>query len=88
MVLNQINIKDTKCDIGKWAKLLRKKHNLSQDQLAEMLSLSRITIQHLEGGKNITLDTFLKVLQHFDELARLNFYIQNEIKNNIYASMY
>jgi transcriptional regulator with XRE-family HTH domain len=83
-----LKIKDVKIGLGKWVKLMRKKHNLTQDQLAELLNLSRITIQNLESGKNITIDTLLKVLRHFDTLEKFNQFVQEEIKNNSYESLY
>jgi transcriptional regulator with XRE-family HTH domain len=88
MILKILTIKDVKTDIGKWVKMVRKKQNLTQDQLAEILSLSRITIQNLESGKNITVDTLLKVFQHFDTLEKFNQFVQDEIENNSYKSMY
>ncbi|MCT4561805.1 MAG: helix-turn-helix domain-containing protein [Crocinitomicaceae bacterium] len=57
-------------------KVLRKKNKLSRQQLADLLDVSRMTIQNLEAGKNCTLDTLLKVLQHFDEME--TFYLHFE----------
>lgn len=88
MLFETLTIKDTKTKAGKLVKLLRKKDNVSQDQLAEMLDLSRITIQNLESGKNITLDTLLKVFQHFDVLEKFDHLIDDEIKNRSYRSLY
>jgi transcriptional regulator with XRE-family HTH domain len=88
MLFETLKIKDVKTELGKWVKMLRKKQNLSQDQLADLLNMSRITIQNLEAGKNITIDTLLKVLQHFDALEKFNEFVQEEIKNNSYKSLY
>ncbi len=88
MLFETLKIKDVKTDLGKWVKMMRKKQNLSQDQLAELLNMSRITIQNLEAGKNITIDTLLKVFQHFDALEKFNDFVQEEIKNNSYKSLY
>jgi transcriptional regulator with XRE-family HTH domain len=88
MPIEAITIKATKDQIGDWIKGLRKKQNLSQDQLAEQLNLSRLTIQNLEAGKNITLDTLLKVLQHLDVLDRFYEFIASENKNKNYPSLY
>jgi transcriptional regulator with XRE-family HTH domain len=87
-MFDNITIKDVKTDLGQWSKLMRKKHDLTQDQLAERLNLSRITIQNFESGKNVTLDTLLKVLKHFDTLEKFNQFVQEEMKNNSYESLY
>lgn len=88
MLFETLTIKDIKIKTGNLVKLLRKKENLSQDQLAVMLDLSRITIQNLESGKNITLDTLLKVFQHFDILEKFDHFVDDEIKNRNYSSLY
>jgi transcriptional regulator with XRE-family HTH domain len=88
IMLETISIKDTKTNIGLWVKTQRKSRNLSQDQLAEALDLSRLTIQNLEAGKNTTLNTLLKVLQYLDELEKLHAFIEQEIQNNSYPSLY
>ena len=72
MFVNSIKIKDIKLEIGQLIKSYRKKNEVSQQRLAEKLDLSRITIQNLESGKNFTIDTLLKVLQHFELLKSLN----------------
>ena len=71
-MIKKTTIKDVKLDLGKLIKSYRKGRNLSQQELADHLSVSRITIQNLEGGKNCTLDTLLKVLQEFELLGSLN----------------
>lgn len=88
MLFETLTIKDVKTDLGKWVKVVRKKQNLSQDQLADLLNMSRITIQNLEAGKNITIDTLLKVFQYFDALEKFNDFVQQEIKNDSYKSLY
>jgi transcriptional regulator with XRE-family HTH domain len=67
-----ITIKDTKLQIGSLVKILRKKQKLTQEELANQLNISRITIQNLEKGKNFTVDTLLKVCYHFDILNELH----------------
>lgn len=69
-------------------KLLRKREGLTQEQLADKLALSRITIQNLESGKNATTDTLLKVLQYFDLLHNLYGHLGNEMVNNNEESLY
>lgn len=60
-----ISIKDVKVKIGKACKMLRKSNKLSREDLAEVLDVSSTTIQNIENGKNATLDTILKVANHF-----------------------
>jgi transcriptional regulator with XRE-family HTH domain len=88
IMLDNLNIKDVKLQIGQLVKILRKKERLTQNQLGEKLDLSRITVQNLESGKNATLDTLLKVLQYFDKLQAFQDNIDNEISNNNYESLY
>ena len=65
MLKESVKIKDVKLQIGQLTKVLRKKNKLSQEELAQLLDLSRITIQNLESGKNFTIDILLKIVQHF-----------------------
>lgn len=88
MSLEAIKIKDVKEKLGDWMKAIRKGKNLSQDELAIALNISRITIQNLESGKNITIDTLLKVLQYFDALDSFHQYVSSEAQNNAYKSLY
>lgn len=81
-------VKDVKKNVGSLVKTLRAQASLTQEQLAEKLSLSRVTIQNLESGQNPTMDTLLKVLQYFDLLERFNDYIETEILNNNQQSLY
>lgn len=71
-------IKDVKMAFGKLVKTFRKNKNLTQQELADELSLSRITIQNLESGKNFTIDTLLKTLQHFDQLPDLMAFVKKK----------
>jgi transcriptional regulator with XRE-family HTH domain len=86
-MINIINIKDVKLKVGELVKVLRKRERLSQQQLAEKLGISRITIKNLESGQNTTLDTFFKVLQYFEMLEVFAGAIDNEINKN-YDSLY
>lgn len=88
MNFEAIKIKDVKVNMGNWVKTMRKSKGQSQDELAEALNLSRLTIQNLESGKNITIDTLLKVLQYFDTMESFNQFIKEETQNNNYDSMY
>lgn len=87
-MFNSFSINECKIKIGEWCKLKRKMQKLSQSELAELLDISRITIQKLESGKNVTIDTLLKVVKHFDELDMLHRKIEEEIKNLSYPSLY
>ncbi len=87
-MLDNVNVKDVKNRLGDLVKLLRKKEDLTQEQLGEKLSLSRITIQNLESGKNATIDTIFTVLQYFNKLEAFHTLIENEINNNSYESLY
>lgn len=75
MFLQNIKIKDVKIEMGALVKGLRKQNKLTQEELANALDLSRITIQNLESGKNFTIDTFLKVVKHFDMLKDFNDFV-------------
>ncbi|WP_339705172.1 helix-turn-helix transcriptional regulator [Algoriphagus aquimarinus] len=57
---------------------MRKSKGLSQDELAEKLSLSRITIQNVEAGRNFNIDTLLLILQHFNQLESFNKFIKEK----------
>jgi len=82
MLDNTANIKETKLQFGKLVKALRKRESISQTELAELLDLSRITIQNLESGKNFTIDTLLKVAQHFNLLDNLNELLTQQISDS------
>jgi len=88
MILDSLSVKDVKLNIAELVKMLRKRQQISQEELAEKLNLSRITISNLELGKNATLDTLLKVFQYLELMESLNNYIAEEIKNNQYNSLY
>jgi transcriptional regulator with XRE-family HTH domain len=70
-MLEITTIKDVKLKIGEACKALRKSNELSRDELAEVLDVSSTTIQNIENGKNATLDTILKVANHFGLLESI-----------------
>jgi len=70
-MLDIITIKDVKMKIGEWCKKQRIEHEASQEHLALELNMSRLTIQQLESGKNVTIDTLLKVANHFNSLPAI-----------------
>lgn len=80
-MLEFISVKDAQQSLGKWCKLMRKREKITQQYLADELSLSPITISKLENGENATLETILKVLQYFDELKTLNSFVVTKISN-------
>lgn len=60
-LLNLIN------QIGLNIKILRKNKGITQEKLAELIGVSRITIVNIEKGNNSSLLTFLKIIKYFDE---------------------
>ena len=87
-MISNTNIKNVKVSVGGLVKLLRKNEGLTQEQLGEKLGMSRITVQNLESGKNATMDTLLKALQHWDLLGSFQAYVENEVNNNNHESLY
>jgi len=68
LTFNFITIEELKKELGRLIKKMRKANSLTQEELAEKLSLSRLTIQKLESGKNFNIDTLLLIFQHFNQL--------------------
>ncbi|TXE04755.1 helix-turn-helix transcriptional regulator [Algoriphagus aquimarinus] len=79
------NVSGIKNEIGTLLRKMRKTNSLSQQQLADLLNLSRITIQNVESGKNFTIDVLLLILQHFNELDSFNTYIK--VKSEEYDNL-
>lgn len=82
MFTGNLKIKDVKTEIGQLVKAYRKREKLSMQELGDQLELSRITIQNLESGKNFTIDTLLKVFQHFDLLTAFNDFLKGKRSEN------
>ncbi len=74
-----IRISDVKIEIGTLIKKMRTNRKLTQGELAIRLNLSRITIQNIERGNNFTIDTYLLVLQYFNEMESFSEYIKSKI---------
>lgn len=74
--LDNVRVSDVNIEMDKLIKRMRARHNLTQDELAKRLSLSRITIQHVEWGSNVTMDTFFLILKHFDEIHSFRDFIR------------
>ena len=70
-MIDAVTIKDVKLQLGELCKQKRQSYEMSQEDLAEALGISRYTIQKFENGKNATLDTVLKIANHFDLLETL-----------------
>ena len=88
MNFNTLKISDVKTQLVALVLAMRNKEQLSQEELANKIGVSRITIQNLEASKNITLDTLLKVLQYFNLLEKFHLFIQDEIDNTAIQSLY
>ena len=78
MFTGNLKIKDVKSEIAQLVKSYRKQQKLTQQELADQLELSRITIQNLESGKNFTIDSLLKVFNHFDVLVGFNQFLMDK----------
>ncbi|MDN3672979.1 helix-turn-helix transcriptional regulator [Flavobacterium branchiarum] len=87
-MLDNITIKDVKLKIGEWCKQYRQKYDMTQEDLAQVLEMSRLTIRKVEEGKNVTLDTLLKVVNHFDMLESLYNVVDTDISNHNINSLY
>ncbi|WP_010521128.1 helix-turn-helix domain-containing protein [Aquimarina agarivorans] len=87
-MLEITTIKDVKVKIGAVCKALRKSNELSRDELAEVLDVSSTTIQNIENGKNATLDTILKVANHFGLLQSIVNQIDKVIVDQNDISLY
>lgn len=85
---DSIKISDVKLLMGAWCKSMRRRKRLSQEELAANLNLSRITIYNLESGKNATIETFLKVVNHFQELEELFKYMKEKAAEKEVKSLY
>tara|TARA_E500000331_G_C17058583_1_gene627176 strand:+ start:212 stop:475 length:264 start_codon:yes stop_codon:yes gene_type:complete len=87
-MLNFVTIKEVKEVLGNWCKLERQRHQLTQNELAEILGMSRYTIQKFETGNNATLDTALKIAHHFDALDPLYKALKQQNEQNQTDSLY
>lgn len=82
MFAENLKVYDVKLEMGKLVKVLRKRQKYTQQVLADRLNLSRITIQNIESGKNFTIDSYLLVLQHFEELTTWTTFVKETINNH------
>ena len=87
-MLDVLTIKEVKVKIGEACKRFRKSNDLSREELAEVLEVSKTTIQNIENGKNATLDNVLKVANHFGFLPSITKGIDKAITNQNDISLY
>ena len=87
-MFDRITIKEVKLQLGELCRQKRRLYGLSQGDLAEALGLSRYTIQKFEKGKNATLDTTLKIANHFDLLESLSSALKDIEDSNNVKSLY
>ena len=87
-MIDFVTIKEIKLKFGELCKRKRQSYNMSQEDLAEAIGLSRYTIQKFENGKNATLDTVLKIANHFDLLKPLKKGINKTIEDENTISLY
>ena len=87
-MIDFVTIKEVKLKLGSLCKSKRKSYDMSQEDLAEAIGLSRYTIQKFETGKNATLDTVLKIANHFDLLKQLKKGIDKTIEDENNISLY
>lgn len=79
MDFSNVRVSDVKIAMGALVKKMRARKKLTQEELATQLNLSRITIQNIERGNNFTIDTYLLVLQYFDEIGSFNEYVKSKV---------
>lgn len=79
MIFSTARVSDVKIEIGTLIRKMRTNRKLTQEELASLLNLSRITIQNIERGKNFTIDTCLLIFQYFDELESFSEFIKSKM---------
>lgn len=73
---------DIKKELGEKIKKLRKKHGLTQEQLAELIDISSRNISNIELGVSfVKADTFEKILEAFNITAE-QLFENSHIKTN------
>ncbi|HEY1046828.1 MAG TPA: helix-turn-helix transcriptional regulator [Bacteroidia bacterium] len=75
MMHEEHKINAIKVHVGQLVRTWRKRENLSQEDLALKLDLSRLTIQNLEAGKNTTLETLLSIFGYFNALDQFDEFV-------------
>ena len=87
-MIDFVTIKEVKLTLGLLCKSKRQSYDMSQEDLGEAIGLSRYTIQKFENGKNATLDTVLKIANHFELLKQLKKGIDTAIEDENTISLY
>lgn len=87
-MIDSITIKDVKSKLGELCKTKRQSYDMSQQDLGDALGLSRYTIQKFESGKNATLDTVLKIANHFGLLKSIFTGINQVVEEQNDISLY
>lgn len=59
--------------IGEAIKLARQSHNLSQEQLGELMGVKKAQVSKIESGRNVTFATITRAFQAMGVSASLNF---------------
>lgn len=59
-------------EIGTRIKTMRKSSGMSQQELADQVGLSRVSISEIERGGNTSLSSFVRILKTFGLINELN----------------
>ena len=87
-MIDAVTILEVKVQLGELCKQQRQRYKISQEDLAQELGLARYTIQKFENGKNATLDTVLKLANHFNLLEKLYQALKDLENTNDINSLY
>lgn len=71
MNLQDKTISEITSFLGANVKIIRLKHNITQDELALKSGVSRLTVVNLERGKSISLNSFVRIIRGLDCLYLL-----------------
>ena len=66
---------------------LRKKHNITQDNLAKELGISRQTLISIENSSNLSLNLAFKISKYFEKNIEEVFKLKEDIKNTDYEKL-
>ncbi len=71
------SIHSTLSNLGEIISISRKKEKITQQDLANNIGVSRLTISNIENGKNVTIDNVLKIFKYFYLLDDFNEFLLN-----------
>jgi transcriptional regulator with XRE-family HTH domain len=77
-MFHRIKVSDVRIQIGQLLRNLRKRERISQQELADRIGVSRVTVYNIETGKNANIDTWLLILEHFDALAEFSEFMRQQ----------